>query len=1058
MALVRRRETNDVVSVWLLLAVMVVTPRPTTAFLGRGTLLETQGDIFDIYCTGFDRGTTVWHHREITREAIRRVVIRYFQEVTPAEGSYDHRVGMTLEEAYSEYYGDSRSPKPFLDTVSKLADAVAEADTGLLGADPRYHFGNERFSETQQLLSGRWRRIVKAGDAGDYSSAIHLLGLSLAAIQDFYSNTNWIELGNTDFNPDVGVPSKEFKNVAGIHEDTCKDCPEAADGAGSCPNNLLKEIMEAGKLTSGYTDNAFVNNERVQKPRDVNKCSHGGPRDRSRGAGGARGGINKELPTACFSPHHSLHQQAAQQAIKASEYYINLVRGGVGDATFSRLLGLHPTPALVLVLDTTDSMDKELLALRRSVSRLVQQHEVATYPPAEYVFVPFNDPLYGPVTRSRRPEEIYNALTQLRAIGGGDEAELSMSALNLALHTSPPHSQVYLFTDASIKDPELFDAVITLALSKSIKVTPVITMPLLHGGITGRLVLELEDNLRPEETSLNRVRTRQDPNIRSRSSSSNISSRKKRQLQSFEKYNELAQRTGGQVIETTGDKVEETARILEETQYPLAILRRVFDVTTSQTVRIPVDSLVQELEVSISGGVTTATLNSPSGNRFDLKAQPGSVNHQGYTVVDSTPYHIQVRINMAQRKDFGSWTLKFEPVDGASAVVYAKTSLDILPVFYTPDFRSNQPSLQRVLGQPSRGVDMYLNVAITGVDRAGLRSLGSVFLRDENGKEFSLELPNRSPRRNTYFSLSSKQLPTGMFTVVLSGEDGTGRAFRRESGTVLEMVESSLSFVLGRDIWGPPGSVLTIPVSITNTNANSVTANTYFITAHDAFGSVVKVDQTPVKLGRNETATLGVKMTLDQQVPPHTTNSLVVTATSTQGHTSQALAHVSVTPKFTDITAPYCDVLSKTSCADHLSPDTCSSLEWSAGFSFRDSGVGASGIGRVVTIPAARYPPVFSKGDTNVQWTYSASCCDPTLSVSVYDVAGNVGVCSVDNTDDSGGGDNAKLKSGEIAGIVVGSVLGLVLLILLVILIVVRVRRSKKEDITLRRHARRTEE
>lgn len=54
-------------------------PRPGTAFLGRGTLLENEGDIFNLYCADFDRGVRVWHHREITREAVRRAVVSYFK-------------------------------------------------------------------------------------------------------------------------------------------------------------------------------------------------------------------------------------------------------------------------------------------------------------------------------------------------------------------------------------------------------------------------------------------------------------------------------------------------------------------------------------------------------------------------------------------------------------------------------------------------------------------------------------------------------------------------------------------------------------------------------------------------------------------------------------------------------------------------------------------------------------------------------------------------------------------------------------------------------------------
>lgn len=64
---------------FFLFLLLVVVPEPVRAFLGRGTLLETEGDIFGIYCPEFDRGTQVWHHRDITREAVRRVIDRYFQ-------------------------------------------------------------------------------------------------------------------------------------------------------------------------------------------------------------------------------------------------------------------------------------------------------------------------------------------------------------------------------------------------------------------------------------------------------------------------------------------------------------------------------------------------------------------------------------------------------------------------------------------------------------------------------------------------------------------------------------------------------------------------------------------------------------------------------------------------------------------------------------------------------------------------------------------------------------------------------------------------------------------
>lgn len=50
-----------------------------------------------------------------------------------------------------------------------------------------------------------------------------------------------------------------------------------------------------------------------------------------------------------------------------------------------------------------------------------------------------------------------------------------------------------------------------------------------------------------------------------------------------------------------------------------AVLWRKAEVNSPQTVKVPVDSLVKELEVSISGQVVSALLVSPKGELLHLK-------------------------------------------------------------------------------------------------------------------------------------------------------------------------------------------------------------------------------------------------------------------------------------------------------------------------------------------------------------------------------------------------------------------------------------------------------
>ena len=68
----------------------------------------------------------------------------------------------------------------------------------------RYHFNNEQFSQSQELLASRWRRLVAVAKAGDVTASRYMLGLSLAALQDFYAHSNWLELGYDEIKEDLG--------------------------------------------------------------------------------------------------------------------------------------------------------------------------------------------------------------------------------------------------------------------------------------------------------------------------------------------------------------------------------------------------------------------------------------------------------------------------------------------------------------------------------------------------------------------------------------------------------------------------------------------------------------------------------------------------------------------------------------------------------------------------------------------------------------------------------------------------------------------------------------
>jgi von Willebrand factor A domain-containing protein 7 len=189
----------------------------------------------------------------------------------------------------------------------------------------------------------------------------------LHTIQDFYSHSNWIEMGNDQINSQIGTNDFETNfSFSTINDtDTCLDnctkieiectffynilaqsfnylgfkssligCPLVYF---NCDGNLVIE----DKLVSGYyAGQKLADGTQILKPINMNKCSHGGILDKT-SLTPASGGINKDSGFYAISPHASLHLKAAQLAIAHTEYFFNEIRSQIGDKNFSDFLALQ---------------------------------------------------------------------------------------------------------------------------------------------------------------------------------------------------------------------------------------------------------------------------------------------------------------------------------------------------------------------------------------------------------------------------------------------------------------------------------------------------------------------------------------------------------------------------------------------------------------------------------------------------------------------------------------------------------------------------------------------
>lgn len=357
----------------------------------------------------------------------------------------------------SEIFGITDLTKSMKKAIEQIAEANAAVDEDQFSSAK--HFDGENFAGGQSFILSNRQQLIAAIQQDSAGTARHHLGQALHTIQDFYSHSNWIELGNGGPQGQIGVPGSAIGGTAPPTVGTCTNCTSTFPGL--CPN--CSSNITTGLLTSGY-----YGGEDRAKPSSL-KCSHGGIFDGS--ASGLFGeGINKDVRACDFSPHNGLHGAAVGVAREATKKFIRELRPDMTEAQFKLLLGVGPT--LGFAIDTTGSMGSIISQVKSIATGIVNSRIGTDEEPSKYILVPFNDPGVGPTTATTNPDVFKSRINGLFASGGGDCPELSMTGMLRAVAASEERGTVFMFTDASSKDGGLAGAVASLASQKKVKVFP----------------------------------------------------------------------------------------------------------------------------------------------------------------------------------------------------------------------------------------------------------------------------------------------------------------------------------------------------------------------------------------------------------------------------------------------------------------------------------------------------------------------------------------------------------------------------------------------------------
>lgn len=733
-------------------------------------------------------------HPKITKDALLTVASNLLKDnPNPRSPGSAARIdalgsGLSFNTLLNAYY-NSDSAGRAIENLNAAVQSIVDSNNGVdfsekTGRLASYHFDSEKFTASQDKLNSyRWL-AAKAIQQENYDAARQYTGILLHTLQDFYSHSNWVEMGMTIPYEDLAQYSvKEIPNVASPDKTTCKECSVCSDA-------ILPEINKYKVLTSGYYRTWKSGWQKDDQGRDIEKlaknqkCSHGGILDLSTTIYPKGDGINKDSVFSAAGMDR--HFAAANLATTASAKILTNIRTEVGDdVKFGKFLNLDLGPAnltvsICYVIDTTGSMGDELPQIQASIgdirSGLLELKR--SLPPGtelEYILVPFNDPDPGYTNRTFNVDQFLSYIGKLSASGGGDCPEPSIGALIRGLKASQPRSSVYVFTDAPASDENLASEAARLITEKNIKVTYALTQ-----GCSRKR----RSSMSKRQTGLNL-------------------------------YSYLASLSGGQVLNVGSADISKLSSLVFQSVQgnPVTLFyRKGTDITAKY--QFFIDSTIYSATVTVTGTDLTG-----------IKLEPpldASLLNVTFAVASSsaTTYVAIIGTTNVTKTAYGTWTISLGSSGSYTIQVTGLTGIDYTySIFYTDDTQPLPGGLVPIEGYALQG--SRIAIFVQPFDQSTNTTLNALnILSDSTGMENDT-LTLTYIEDGMYYATTT--ILANSFRIQVTGQDNLGNNVSR-IGPVLftSKVELLLETSALPIFFSRPGETKNLVLSINN-NASLAT-------------------------------------------------------------------------------------------------------------------------------------------------------------------------------------------------------------------------------------------
>ncbi|XP_077186956.1 von Willebrand factor A domain-containing protein 7-like [Paroedura picta] len=883
---------------------------------------------------------------DITEIGVLRAVAWYMErnplpgKPAMAPGELEFMKPLTPNILFKAYFQADVSANRFTKALKEIIDGNNQVEIYHMD-DSSFFFHCEEIGKSIKQLQVL-RDSVLSGLKGPVTSAALesarlSAGKALHILQKFYSNTNWIELGNNKPYEYLLNTTRSAFPIASTSKTTCTDCTRESSGQYLCKDNILVDDL----LTSGYKLSATCNT----KPRG--KCGHGGRNDVTQNYP-PTGGINKETSDPSLSPHYHLHKKAAELAIQATRDFF--VGNGssflelVGREIFQRFFNLEGY-SLTFAIDTTGSMSNDINQVKDVSLKLLRKYSGSPDAPYNFILVPFNDPDVGPVRITHNVNTFESFISSLRASGGGDCPEMSLTGLKLALQESKPRSKIFIFTDAGAKDASLLDEVKVLIDSSKSEVNAALT-----GYCSSRKRRSIDEG------------------------SPKASDRRYSNL-----YEELTAYSGGYYVMTTKSQLNQVLGIMELSlnAAPVKVARVRLN---GNRFSFPVDGTLTEITVSIK---------SAGSSGFSMSVlEPSGVQETSTETVINTKSHKVVRVPSVVRH--GAWSVTVSPSGSYEVEIGGKSLFD----FSYQIMQQQDEYVLPIQGRPVKGSNYTVSLKMMG-EAKGAQMQRLVAVSEQGDSLGSITLNQTSDAADNLLAIAPLSFHAATTLLCVEGLSPGGLPFSRISPDPVSTESVKIVPIPGQNGTTTPGGFVEMSVLVVNDGAGA----SFSFGVWDDLGFLQSFRPKQSVLNPGETVVLTA--TFLAAVGNGSFASSIATFTarssSAQNYLKMSITVIPETALEIDDVPPVHRLLDfYMPCVGPIQHQAdCSRHVWHMRFSAKDAH--SAVMVRISTDPAQLLcQPRSTRDNREVTCHYKANCCSPYAEVLISDENGNTDGFTVD--------------------------------------------------------------